>query len=115
MTGAGKGLLPNHVHLVVPRIDVEHGADADHVVAILTQLLHILVFDRHVWKQLKVLGRSLEHRVSGVETVHQQSSAPRSFMSQTVKHLDAYGAKQDIKTIFTIILYMKFVLLISVH
>lgn len=93
-----KGLLPNHVNLVVPRIDVEHGADADHVVAMLTQVLHILVFDGHVGKQLKVLGRSLEDRVSGVETVHQQSSAPRSFMSQTVKHLDADGAKHGIKS-----------------
>lgn len=63
MPRAGQGLLPNHVHLVAPGIDAEHGADADHVVTMLTQVLHILVFDRHVGKQLKVLGRSLEHRV----------------------------------------------------
>lgn len=94
----GKSLLPNHVQLVVPRINVEHGANADHVVAMLTQVLDILVLDRHVGKQRKVLGRLPEHHVSGVETVHQQSSATCSFMSQTVKHLDAYKAKQRIKS-----------------
>ncbi len=106
-------VLPNHVHLVVPRIDVEHGADADHVVAVLTQVLHILVFDRHVWKQLKVLGRSLEHRVSGVETIHQQSSAP---VPSCLRQWNTWMLMEQNKILKPYSpLYMNVVLLISVH
>lgn len=39
------GLLPHHVDFIVPGVDAENGADADHVVLMVAKALDELVFD----------------------------------------------------------------------
>lgn len=51
--------VPNEVKLIVPRVDIKHGADACHVVSVAAAAFDVLVTDGHAGKQLKVLRRLL--------------------------------------------------------
>lgn len=62
--------VPDHVDFVVPGVDVENGTDADHVVAMVTEVLDELVFDGDAWEELEVFRRLLEHFAGWVEAVH---------------------------------------------
>lgn len=63
-------LIPHHVDFVVPGVDAENWADADHVVDLGAKVLDELVFYGDTWEKLEVFKRLLEHSVRGVEAVH---------------------------------------------
>lgn len=85
--------VPDHVHLLVPGVEVQHGADADHVVSVLVRVLDVLVPDRHTGEQLETARRLLPHLFSSIETVHKQSSSPGSLVLEAVKHLNSARTK----------------------
>lgn len=70
MTSNESADVPDQVHFIVPRIDVEHRADACHVVSMVASVFNVLVPDGHTGKQLKVFRRLLAYFFSSVEPIH---------------------------------------------
>ncbi len=59
MTSISSPDVPDQVHFIVPRIDVEHRANACHVVSVVVSVFNVLMLDGHTGKQLKVFRRLL--------------------------------------------------------
>lgn len=50
----GNADIPNLENFIVPRIDAEHRAYANHVVSVGFRVFNVFVSNRHTCKQLKV-------------------------------------------------------------
>lgn len=46
--------IPDEVNFIVPRIDVNHRANASHVVSMVVSVFNVLVPNGHTGKQLKM-------------------------------------------------------------
>lgn len=88
-------MLPDQIKLVVPGIDIEDRPNSNHVVVTVSHVLNILVLQRHLAEQLKLVRGSLENLLCRVETIHQQRPPTRALVLQAVKHLDAARARES--------------------
>lgn len=84
--------LPDHVEFIVPRVDVEHGANAHHVVLVIFCVFNVLVPDGDAAQQLEVLWEVLAELLRSIESIHQQRLPSSTLVSETMKHLDSATA-----------------------
>lgn len=88
-------MLPDEIKLVVPRIDIEDRPNSNHVVVTVSHVLNVLMLQRHLAEQLKLVRGLPENLLCRIETIHQQRPPARALVLQAVKHLDAAWARES--------------------
>lgn len=81
--------VPNLVDFTVPRIDVEHRADAYHVVSVSVRVFDVPVSDRHLCKQFEAFRGLRTYFLSSIEAIHKQRPSSSSLVLEAVKNLDS--------------------------
>lgn len=82
-------MLPDEIKLIVPGADTENWPNSNHVVVAVSHTLDMLVLQRDLGEQLKLVWGTLENPLCRIETIHQQRPPTRALVLQAVEHLDA--------------------------